>query len=1735
MNSIIQNLNKSFRFRRRTQSCRQDKTTNLRNSTTRMSSSELTTSTPLTGSSLRKYSDSSRSRVIGLSNIDPKFTSQSGLCTSTDLETSRGSIRIQHLTALNNETAGSSRCPRIENCAHFHYEFTEICGIQIELISEEEELRSLLPLDVNETGGSFLDHPTRVFSIQVSSLGKTWNIKRSIEDFYFLDRQAHQCIWDRKLSRLPLIPRGEENFKLPSNYTSYKDSVRRFFSDYIKRFSTLAGPVITCGPVLNWFDLDNRGHRLLVSEDCAINTPAVAAAYAVTRYAKQASDEISFEVGDMISVIDMPPPDESIWWRGKKGFEVGFFPCECVEVIRDKVPSGLNLPGSTPSDHNNTFKMISSSSNSSSGSEGEEEEDVVDGISPSSASSEPTKPVLRKHGKLISFFRSFILSRPTRGKLKKSGILRERVFGCDLSEHLLNTSQEIPKVLFHCAEFIESKGIIDGIYRLSGIASNIQKLRVTFDEDRVPDLYNDRSVLQDIHCVSSLLKMYFRELPNPICTYHLYEKFVEAAKSSENQRLILLRDVVQQLPPPNYRTLEYLSRHLYRVSLRGNETGMTAKNVAIVWAPNLLRSKSLEVGGVAALQGVGIQAVVTEYLIRYCELIFSEKMPTYTGSACTSSSNNSNSSSSGSQQSQETPKKSRPKSLAISTPTKLLSLEEARSRALTAASGSYVPQEQRYIEVGGGPSNLPPTYHTVIDLPNNSIRKHYSERASSRHRKSPVGWKTIFTSGKIKYKSNNKISDSEHLTNNDESEFSTTTTDEDHQKVTATASLDTSSCAMNFNATLRPVKSAESLIPQSERSFKDLSSSSSSPNSGEVKDEVASLETVTRAILKTTASRDSPKTHSRSSSHDSYFERTPLSSLSFKSSKPISSDSESPVDPKSSSLDLSEIQVNFELEENEMKIFSEDEDALMSTSFTSIDDDDDEARPSFRRISRHNSRKSDQLRIPIFKGPKEQGAPSSPVLNNNNNNNSVLNSEVSPKKKKSDFTPGTSPNANLVKRSKMETETEEIMNPSLAMSPSIKFIDDRPASAIEVDQESLSDCLEHTSNEEKEEIIQCETVAIFDEKSEKSEIKNSIEMDRLSFVFSNENDFVCNVSLNEDNLDKLVIAEIHNDPQTKNNASVAGDNEETDQEEPSISTVKELSLEVFSPDETDNTKDESSDNPIKDDQIIVESNLEDDGHSIIENSIENSSISSPIETSYSIAGATVSENESFSLTSFEDDFKPNGEEEVEQGERQDKEDTIPKLYSTSPTQVTEFKKEDPLSPPKFTSEEIIIRPFTHESVVAMEIDEDSNITFIKDPSSSTDQQHPSVLMEIEENSIKELMTAVPVHVLEDGCDEEDDEEEEEEQLGHFDYQPIQTSSCSSDSYSLLLEDIKSSGGLSTSYKKKGTQQYYTRSNSVEENNGRMSSQGIPELEAKLNESNLFKASRAVCKSEDFPKKLSKRNTETQILSPGDGGDEVPLVRRNSIHNVPYVDVNDPGTRERMERYKEERRSLFRAKYKVEDYRVGSSSGGNSSGHKANTNMVSNPSSPIKIPSPSSPSLFDITTTSESTIKDKKPPLERISTQIQNHFYSCSATTATTTNVLEHNYKNSNHTKVNDNNNLLLNNEYNTKLTKPTLSLPRKNNSPSSSSSFGLINEDVNVKERAAIFGKKSRSNEENESKRKSLPISSSNSNLRLLNNNGSSSSNSVSRSRSSNSGHLDKSPVSPNKIKNIAALFEQKS
>ena len=50
------------------------------------------------------------------------------------------------------------------------------------------------------------------------------------------------------------------------------------------------------------------------------------------------------------------------------------------------------------------------------------------------------------------------------------------------------------------------------------------------------------------------------------------------------------------------RTIDFLMRHLHQMSLHSERTGMTSKNLAIVWSPNILRCDVSELDTQDALQ-----------------------------------------------------------------------------------------------------------------------------------------------------------------------------------------------------------------------------------------------------------------------------------------------------------------------------------------------------------------------------------------------------------------------------------------------------------------------------------------------------------------------------------------------------------------------------------------------------------------------------------------------------------------------------------------------------------------------------------------------------------------------------------------------------------------------------------------------------------------------------------------------------------------------------------------------------------------------------------------------------------------------------------------------------------------------------------------------------------------------------------------------------------------------------
>ncbi|XP_064149594.1 rho GTPase-activating protein 33 [Loxodonta africana] len=556
--------------------------------------------------------------------------------------------------------------PRLADCAHFHYENVDFGHIQL-LLSPERE------------GPGLAGENELVFGVQVTCQGRSWPVLRSYDDFRSLDAHLHRCIFDRRFSCLPELPPPPEGARAAQVLVP-------LLLQYLETLSGLVDSNLNCGPVLTWMELDNHGRRLLLSEEASLNIPAVAAAHVVKRYTAQAPDELSFEVGDIVSVIDMPPTEDRSWWRGKRGFQVGFFPSECVELFTERPGPGLKADADGP----------------------------PCGIPVPQSVSSLTSAVPRPRGKLAGLLRTFMRSRPSRQRLRQRGILRQRVFGCDLGEHLSNSGQDVPQVLRCCSEFIEAHGVVDGIYRLSGVSSNIQRLRHEFDSERIPEL-SGPAFLQDIHSVSSLCKLYFRELPNPLLTYQLYGKFSEAMSvPGEEERMVRVHDVIQQLPPPHYRTLEYLLRHLARMARHSANTSMHARNLAIVWAPNLLRSMELEsvgLGGAAAFREVRVQSVVVEFLLTHVDVLFSDTFASAgldPAGRCLLP---------------------RPKSLAGSSPsTRLLTLEEAQART------------QGRLRT--------PTDPTAPKAPASPVDRRKRERGEKQRKPGVSSWKTFFALGR---------------------------------------------------------------------------------------------------------------------------------------------------------------------------------------------------------------------------------------------------------------------------------------------------------------------------------------------------------------------------------------------------------------------------------------------------------------------------------------------------------------------------------------------------------------------------------------------------------------------------------------------------------------------------------------------------------------------------------------------------------------------------------------------------------------------------------------------------------------------------------------------------------------------------------------------------------------------------------------------------------------------------
>ncbi|KAH6681170.1 rho-type GTPase-activating protein [Plectosphaerella plurivora] len=167
------------------------------------------------------------------------------------------------------------------------------------------------------------------------------------------------------------------------------------------------------------------------------------------------------------------------------------------------------------------------------------------------------------------------------------------LFGSELMDRADYERRQIPCVVTRCIEEVELRGMdIEGIYRKTGGNSQVKMIQEGFDKSEDYDISDPEL---DITAVTSVLKQYFRKLPTPLLTYDVYDRVLESnAIADPNERCEFLRRTFASMPQSHSDCLEFLMFHLTRVAKREPENLMSPKNLAVVFAPTIMRDTSLE-------------------------------------------------------------------------------------------------------------------------------------------------------------------------------------------------------------------------------------------------------------------------------------------------------------------------------------------------------------------------------------------------------------------------------------------------------------------------------------------------------------------------------------------------------------------------------------------------------------------------------------------------------------------------------------------------------------------------------------------------------------------------------------------------------------------------------------------------------------------------------------------------------------------------------------------------------------------------------------------------------------------------------------------------------------------------------------------------------------------------------------------------------------------------------------
>lgn len=185
-------------------------------------------------------------------------------------------------------------------------------------------------------------------------------------------------------------------------------------------------------------------------------------------------------------------------------------------------------------------------------------------------------------------------------------------------------SEFVPLLVELCTNVVESKGLdIIGIYRVPGNTAAVTSLTEAVNKGLDPSVLAQDPRWSDVNTISSLLKSFFRRLPDSLLTTELYPQFIQADKiENPLKRIAAVKKLVHELPEYHFQTLKYIMEHLKRVADNAEVNKMEARNLSIVFGPTLVRAGDDNM--VTMITDMSHQYRIVETLILNVEWCFGE-------------------------------------------------------------------------------------------------------------------------------------------------------------------------------------------------------------------------------------------------------------------------------------------------------------------------------------------------------------------------------------------------------------------------------------------------------------------------------------------------------------------------------------------------------------------------------------------------------------------------------------------------------------------------------------------------------------------------------------------------------------------------------------------------------------------------------------------------------------------------------------------------------------------------------------------------------------------------------------------------------------------------------------------------------------------------------------------------------------------------------------------------------